>query len=120
MGNTQSLTGCSLWGRIKYFLRRIGNMKEFMLDGQKYSFEYDAKNKTRKVKLFLNTQQGKQDLYGNQKVFIVKKLHELMQENPHIEISEKTKQYIEDYINGIRRDASETTNTLGKILYDCL
>lgn len=90
-------------------------MKEFMLNGQKYLFEYDA-NEEREVKLFLKTGQEKQDLYRDQKRFIVEKLHEIIQKNPHIEISEKKKQYIEDYVNGIRKDASETTNTLGKIL----
>lgn len=94
-------------------------MKEFMLNAQKYLFEYDE-NEKRKVKLFLKTQQGKQDLYGDQKRIIVEKLYEIMRENPHIEIKENTKQYIEDYVNGIRKDASETTNTLGKILNDYL
>lgn len=62
--------------------------KEFMLNGQKYLFEYDA-NEERKVKLFLKTGQEKQDLYRDQKRFIVEKLHEIIQKNPHIEIREK-------------------------------
>ncbi len=94
-------------------------MKEFMLNDQKYLFEYEA-NEKRKVKLLLKTQQETQDLHGNQKVFIVDKLYEIMRKNPHIEIKEKTKQYIEDYVNDIRKDASETTNSLGKILNDYL
>lgn len=82
-------------------------------------FEYDA-NKKRKVKLFIETQKGMKDLYRNQKRIIVEKLHEIIQTNPHIEISKDKKRYIEDYINGVRNDASETTNTLGKILNDYL
>lgn len=35
-------------------------------------------------------------------------------------LEKKKKQYIEDYVKGIRKDASETTNTLGKILNDWL
>lgn len=94
-------------------------MKEFILNGQKYLFEYNA-NEERKVKLFLKTQQGIQDLHGNQKRIIVEKLHEIMQENPHIAIDERKRQYIENYIQGIDTGDSETTNTLGKILNDCL
>lgn len=94
-------------------------MKEFMLNGQKYLFEYNA-NEERKVKLFLKNEQGMQNLHGDQKGVIVEKLYEIIQENPYIAIPENKKQYVENYVNGTDRSAHETTNTLGKILNDCL
>lgn len=69
-------------------------MKEFMLDGQTYLFEYNV-NAKRKVKLLLKTEQGAQDLYLRQKEIIVRKLYEIIQESPDIEIDERKKIYRE-------------------------
>ena len=92
-------------------------MKEFKLNGKIYCFEYNGKSE-RKVKLFQKFSDD--DLYGNQKEVIVKKLNELIQQNSDIEIKENIKKYIKDYCDGICKDASQTTNSLGKILYDYL
>lgn len=90
-------------------------MKEFELHGKQYCFDFDNAAE-RKVKLFQEFSAN--DLYGNQKSVIVEKLFEIIQSAPDIKIKDEVKQYIKDYHSGKNKDASHTTNSLGKILND--
>lgn len=92
-------------------------MKKFTLNDEIYCFEYNPKAK-RKVKI--SQQAFSKDLYGRQKQLIVEKLYEMISSNPQIDIPKSAKQYIIDYHNGRNKNASHTTNSLGKILYTLL
>lgn len=84
--------------------------REFTLDGNKYYISYDNNSKP-KVIVY-------QD--GVQKKIIVNKLDRMISQSKNIDIPNDVKNYVKGYCNGENKDDSNTTHSLGKILFDLL
>ena len=84
--------------------------KEFEYNGNLYRIEMYADGE---IKVFLH-------IRGRQKELIVNKLSECMQAAQNTGFDDRVIGYVEGYIAGINKDDSQTTRSLGKVLFDYL
>jgi hypothetical protein len=86
--------------------------KDFDLDGEKY--------KIGKKGAEIEVSKDGVVLTGEQKDIIVRKLNEIIQSDKNHEFSEKVTTYVKDYISGKNKDARQTTQSLGRGLFNYL
>jgi hypothetical protein len=115
----------SVWGR-RFFLtagktaRRKTDMKskEFEYNGKRYRIE---KHTGGKIMVFEHLGGERfEHRYGEQKRIIVNKLAECIQATPGADFDSKIVKYVNGHIAGTNRSASQTTRSLGKVLFDHL
>jgi len=84
--------------------------KEFSLYGQNYKIELyeDNSNEIRIYKY----------MYRKQKETIIEKLYEIINVNKNNSFSESIIEYVKNYKKGTDRSATQTTRSLGKVLFD--
>jgi ribosome biogenesis protein Nip4 len=88
--------------------------KEFFLNHEKYFIELHEENE---IKIYKVISGKRKHLYGKQKQIIINKITEIIENNSNNIFNDNIISYVQNYINGINRDASKNTRYLGRILF---
>jgi len=88
--------------------------KVFFLNNEKYFIELHEDNE---IKIYKFISGKRKHLYGKQKQIIISKIAEIIKNDKNNTFNDNIITYVQNYINGINRDASKNTRYLGRILF---